>query len=244
MDLYSPSDIIGPLLRGMRRSCEIVHEKRPDLALAVNVPGPMTMAGFARNLETLMMDLIENPDIALKLSSFCTETVREEMLYLSDGIADAVYVASASDNPDMMGEDDFRRHSLTGITSLVGTAHENGLPLIFHPHGVFSTEDRVSLLDDSVRTGADGFQFAESNDPAGIADVCRDRCAVLGGVNAYSTLLLGPEARIIRDTDRFLNALSDAHYIMTCSCSVNRGLPIENLRIMADELRRYNGGLQ
>ena len=245
IDRLEPSQILdGYLFKGMRRSCEIVRERRRDLAMAVNVPGPMTMAGFARGLETLMMDLSLNPDLSDRILAFSSEAIEHEMLGLSDGTADAVFFASASDNPDMIGKEEFISRTLPPVKRMTGIAKEQGLLTVFHPHGVFSTDDRRDVLDASLRTGVDGFQFSEGNVPEHIGEGCRGRCCILGGVDAYSTLLLGPDKRIVRDTMHFIESFRDDPYIMTCSCSLNRGLPLSNLRVMADALHSYNGGLQ
>ena len=242
LDSLVPEQIESDLLRGMRCSCEIVKERRPDLGLCVNVPGPMTMAGFFRGVEALMMDTIENPDVAESIVEFSVDVISHEMRFLYDGIAEAVFLASATDNPDMIGDDQYLALSIDGVRRLTAEAHDDGILSIFHPHGVFSTDDRVDVLRASIDTGIDGFQFSEGNEPLGVLESCDGRCAIMGGVNAYSTLLLGPEKRIVRDTNRFLDDLADHHYIMTCSCSVNRGLPLENLKAMADTLHAFNEG--
>ena len=242
IDLYQPSDIRNGIVSGMRSASEIVKDRRPDLALVTNIPGPVTISGFARGLETLMMDLIMNRDVADRIVGFCTDVLIEETDFLSEGISDAVFLASASDNPDMIGEDGYRDYSLKNVRIISDRIHSNGLLSIYHPHGVFSTDDRHEVLRESVMTGVDGFQFAESNEPEGILEVCKGKCTVLGGVTAFTTLLLGPEKRIIRDTDRYLSAMEGTSYIMTCSCSLNRGQPLDNLRIMADHLHEYNRG--
>ncbi len=244
MDDCSPADITeGYLFKGMRRSCEIVRSKRPDLALMANVPGPMTMAGFMRGVETLMMDTVLNPDVSDRIAVFALEAVAEEMTAMSEGIADGIFFASATDNPDMIG-DEFMNYSVPGIRVLSDAAHRSGMLTVFHPHGLFSAEDREHMLSASLDTGIDGFQFAEGNDPEYIAELCGGRCCILGGVDAYSTLLLGPDTRIVRDTNRFIDSMKGMPYIMTCSCSVNRGLPLDNLRVMADELHSRNEGVR
>ena len=243
IDGFQPSDIKKGFVSGMREASEIVRDRRQDLALVTNVPGPMTMSGFARGLETLMMDLIMNEDVAEKILDFCTEAIEEEMLFLADGISDAIFLASASDNPDMIGEEGFEKYSLKNVKRLNSRIHSEGHLSIFHPHGVFSTEDRQHLLSESLETGVDGFQFAEGNEPEGILEICKGKCTILGGVTAPTTLLLGPEKRIIRDTDMFLSTFKDENYIMTCSCSLNRGQPLDNLRIMTDHIHQYNRGL-
>ena len=244
IDRYEPSQILdGYLFKGMRRSCEIVREKIPDMALAVNVPGPVTMAGFARGLETLMMDFALEKGLSDRILRFSVDAIRHEMLGMAEGIADCVFLASASDNPDMIGED-FMTRSIPGVKELTGHARKEGLPMIFHPHGIFSTEDRIEMLEASIGTGIDCFQFSEGNMGMPIAEACRGSCSVAGGVNAYSSLLLGPDKRIIRDTNRFIDEMVDEPYIMTCSCSVNRGLPLSNIKIMADTLHQRNGGIR
>ena len=242
IDNHNPSEMTEGIVKGMRRSSEIVKSKRPDLALVSNIPGPVTMAGFARGLETLMMDILTDESLAEKILDFCTEATIEEMRYVSRDLSDTVFLASASDNPDMIGDDGFERFSIGNVKKITKVAHDDGLLAIFHPHGVFSTDDRHGLLKMALDTGVDGFQFAEGNEPEGITEVCADKCAILGGVTSYTTLLLGPDERIIRDTDRYLSALEDSNYIMTCSCSLNRGQPLDNLKIMADHIHDYNRG--
>ena len=242
IDDHDPSEITKGIVESMRRSSEIVKAKRPDLALLTNIPGPVTMAGFARGLETLMMDLISDIPLAERILDFCTRAATEEMEYITKDISDAVFFASASDNPDMIGEDGFIKYSAKNVKRITEKAHSDGLLTIFHPHGVFSTDDRQGLLKKALDTDVDGFQFAEGNEPEGIIEVCGNDCAILGGVTSYTTLLLGPYARIIRDTDRYLSALEDSYYIMTCSCSLNRGQPLDNLKIMADHIHDYNRG--
>ena len=244
IDRYKPSQILdGYLFKGMRSSCEIIRQSLPDTALAVNIPGPMTMAGFARGLETLMMDLALEKDLSDKILRFAVDASKHEMLGMADGIADCAFFASASDNPDMIG-DDYTARSVPGVKELAGCAHKEGLLTLFHPHGIFSTEDRQDMLNASIDTGVDCFQFSEGNIGTPIAEACRGRCSVAGGVNAYSSLLLGPDKRIIRDTNRFIDEMKDEPYIMTCSCSVNRGLPLGNIKIMADTVHDYNRRIQ
>lgn len=242
LDSLDPSMIVSDLCKGMRGSCEIVRERRPDLGLCINVPGPMTMAGFSRGVETFMMDLLVEPDVAERIIAFSVEAISHEMRYMSCDIADAVFLASATDNPDMIGDEAYLEHCIPNIRRLTEEIHTDGHMSIYHPHGVFSTEDRQGLLEASIGTGIDGFQFAEGNEPSGILDSTKGRCSIMGGVNAYSTLLLGPDKRIVRDTNRFLEELSDHNYVMTCSCSVNRGLSLNNLRVMSDTLHVFNEG--
>jgi len=238
MEKYAPSDVNDELLDGMYRSYMIVKERAPDLAVVMNVGGPVNTAGNLRGVEQFLMDTYTERELADDVMEF-SYGVMETIIDKLHEVSDAVFLAAASDNPDMFGPEGFERFSLPYVKRNVEHSHSLGLPAIFHPHGVFSTDDRKDILRMSIDTGIDGFQFAEGNEPEGILEGTKGRCSVLGGVDAFTTLLLGPEKRIIRDTDRFMDALSDEDYIFMCSCSLNRGLSIENIRTMVNAVRNH-----
>ena len=236
MERYTPDDIDDALLDGMYRSYGIVRERAPELAVVMNVGGPVNTAGNLRGIEQFLMDTYTERELADEIMEF-SYGVMERMIGKFHDVSDAVFLASASDNPDMFGPEGFERFSLPCIKKNVKHSHSLGLPVIFHPHGVFSTDDRKDILRMSVDTGIDGFQFAEGNEPEGILEGTKGKCSILGGVDAFTTLLLGPEKRIVRDTGRFLDVLSCEDYVFMCSCSLNRGLPIENVKTMVNAVR-------
>lgn len=243
MDDHDPFEIYDFAKKGMGASCGIVRSALPDTALVANVAGPVTMAGFLRGIEPLLMDFIINPAEAGKIMSFSEEVSRFTFEAMSASEPDALFLASASDNPDMMGIEDYIGFALPSVKRLTERSHSLGIPVIYHPHGIFSTDDRRRILEESIDTGIDGFQFAEGNEPSGIVECTRGRCAILGGVDATTTLLLGPEDRVRRDARAFMEMLSGEDYIMTCSCSLHRGLPISNVKAMVDAARGYDRGM-
>lgn len=242
MDDHDPDEIIDFVKNGMGASCGIVRSALPDAALVANVAGPTTMAGFLRGIEALLMDFIAEPETARDVMRFSERVVGNTFDVLCESDPDALFLASASDNPDMMGLEDYGRHVIPSVRRITSHSHSLGIPVIYHPHGIFSTDDRESVLMDSIGTGIDGFQFAEGNEPEGILKRTKGRCSILGGVDATTTLLLGPAERVKRDARAFLDSLGGEDYIMTCSCSLHRGLPIENVKTMIDTVSEYNRG--
>jgi uroporphyrinogen decarboxylase len=90
----------------------------------------------------------------------------------------------------------------------------------------------------TIDTGIDGFQFAERNDPAVICGLIDDRCVVMGGTDIVPTLYSGTEEAIRCETERYLKACSGNRYIFSCSCSLQRGVPLKNIL----EMCRYVNG--
>lgn len=240
MDLYQPDDIRDGLLSGIRESYRIVGRTAPELAIVMNVSGPVNTAGNFRGVEKFMMDTEMNPDIAQEITEFSKDVMISMIDFIGTENCDSVFLAAATDSPDMLGPENYRKYVLKHVKTVTEHVHSYGKPTIFHPHGIFSTIDRRDLLSDSIDTGIDGFQFAEGNEPAGILRETKGRCAIMGGVDAFTTLLIGPEKRIVRDTDGFLDILGHEDFILTCSCSIHRGLPIRNVKTMVDEVRKFN----
>lgn len=240
MDDHHPEEAICEIERIICDSSRIVARERPDLALVCNVCTPLLTATILRGMESFVMDMMLNPDIICRLMDFGTKVAG---IVLENSIieeTDCVFLAAANDNPDLIGDEPFERLSLPGVKRMVDIAHGHGLPAIFHPHGIFSSEERLPLLKKTIEsTGIEGIQFAENNDPKGILSQTDGRCAVLGGVDTFTTLMMGPKEHIVKETDRYLDALEGHSYIPMCSCSVHLGTPIENIRIMTEAVHSY-----
>lgn len=236
---HDPSEIRDKRLDGIRDSYALVRKARPDLAVVMNISGPMNTAANLRGVENFIMDTTVNPDVAQTVMDFAANTMWEMIDHMNLESCDCVFFASASDNPDMVGPEEFARFSLPKIKWLTDRIHKEGKRTIFHPHGIFSTDDRRELLKKCLDTGVDGFQFAENNVPEGILRETKGRCCILGGVDCFTTLILGNPERIKRDANQFLELLGNEDYIMTCSCSLNRGIPIDAVKTLGEYIRKW-----
>ena len=225
------------ILESYGRVCDGIGD---HIAVIPNVEGPLTKAGLLRGIDRLSMDIVNHPELVESLVDFSTEMaldfIRETA---ARGAGPFVFLASATDNPDLFGAEVFQRFSLKPLRRIVREASKIGLETVFHPHGVFEG-DFARLVDEAISTGISGFQFAERNDlPRAKASWGHGTC-VMGGVDAFTTLLLGPSSRIEEDVRHFMNSCAPGGgYVFMCSGSLHRGLPIEHLRVMVDSCRKY-----
>ncbi|HNU35449.1 MAG TPA: uroporphyrinogen decarboxylase family protein, partial [Methanomassiliicoccales archaeon] len=143
------------------------------------------------------------------------------------------FLASASDNPDIFGTEAFLRFTLPNLHQLRNASAALGLPAIFHPHGDMSAPENLPLVEDIIATGVEGFQFAERNDHLALRRAFDKRVTLMGGIDAFSTLLLGPVERIVRETEGFLEDFRPwDRYVFMCSCSLHRGMPLAHVDAM------------
>ena len=236
-----PSEPSGKAL-GALRSYSSVREKMPDVAVVANIEGPLTKTGTITGMDTLIMHMESEKSLLNDIISLCLDHSYSFLEHLdADSSIDCVFLASATDNLDMFGCGIYEEFSLRYVKEMTDRIHRMGYPVIFHPHGVFTAPGMEDVFDGTIRTGIDGFQFAEDNDPVKIVSMIDGRCSVLGGTDVVPTLLNGPRDRIEHETVRYIEACKDANHVFMCSCSLHRATSLDNIRIMSDTVHRYNG---
>lgn len=224
---------------GAIRSYSAVRAMLPDVAVVANVAAPLTKAGvlmgmtkLALCLETDRSFVEEVVGLSVAHTKACIERLHD------DGSIDCVFLAGASDNPDLFGPGVYRELSLRWLRVLVDHCHRLGYPIIFHPHGVFTSAGTEELIGETVATGIDGFQFAEDNDPAKIISLIGGRCSVLGGTNVVPTLIEGTEDQVRSETKMYIDACRPGSHVFMCSCSLHRGTDLHRVCAMVDEARK------
>ncbi len=231
-----------PTFQNVAESYRLVSEAiGSETAIVCNLEGPVTKAALLRGMENLALDMYHDPVLASKYVSYATKLAEEDLEFVSGRTElDCCFIAAASDNPDIFGQEAFLKFSVPNISLIREASRALGLPTVFHPHGDLSSPSNRPLIEKIIETGVEGFQFAEGNDHQVLRERFAGRAALLGGIDAFTTLLLGPEDRIDRETRAFLN---DFHpwngYVFMCSCSLHRGMPMGNVERMVRTVRGF-----
>ncbi|MCG7845164.1 MAG: hypothetical protein MIO90_07025 [Methanomassiliicoccales archaeon] len=226
----------GPFPNVLRCYDQVSKGLRDQAAIVCNFEGPITKAALLRGMENLAMDMHFDPALAMSLVNYATASGQDYLKAVaSNADLDCSFIAAATDNPDIFGPEAFCEYTIPNLAILRSTASELGLPTVFHPHGDLSSRSNLPLMEEVLATGIEGFQFAENNDTGSLKREFSNKVCLLGGIDAFSTLLLGPERKIIQETEGFLRTFSPwKGYVFMCSCSLHRGMPLENV----DELMR------
>lgn len=227
-------------MKGAAMSYAIVRKELPDVAVVANVEGPLTKAGTLTGMDMLAMLMSSNDGL---LKDIVNVSIEHTLAFVedlhNDGSIDSVFIAGATDNPDLFGPELYRRYVLNDVKGITDKVHKMGYPLIFHPHGVFSADGMKETFDMTVSTGIDGFQFAEDNDPNTITKWIDNRCAVLGGTNIVPTLLNGTDDQIRAETKMYVDACREGSHIFMASCSLHRKTDLGRIKVMTDAVRKY-----
>ena len=223
---------------GAIRSYSLVREMLPDVAVVGNVEGPFTKAGVLTGMDDLALMLISEKDRVNDIIELSTEHTMRFIEELDRNASiDCVFLASASDNPDLFGCEIYRDVIVPNVRDLTSRIHKVGYPVIFHPHGVFMRDCMHDPFEDTIRTGIDGLQFSEGNDPEEITSMIDGRCSVLGGTDIVPTLISGTDEEIKERTEYYIRGCSSGSHIFMPSCSLHRGTSISKIMKMIDVVR-------
>ncbi|WP_049796330.1 uroporphyrinogen decarboxylase family protein [Methanomassiliicoccus luminyensis] len=237
---HDPSEIEG-FMGGTKASFSTVRKGAPDVALLMNIPAPMSTAVPLRGLQTFLMDLYLDPGLARDLIRFGGEVSKITIEGVSaETDLDAVLLTAAFDNIDLIGPDALRSFSFGELRGSMSNIRKLGLPIVFHPHSVFTSDEAgAQILSEMIGMGVDCLYYGESNDPGKMVSLIDGKCSIMGGIDTFTTICLGPDDRVARDVNDCLGHFDDVSYIFTCSCSVDRGLPLGRMKLMADAVRSY-----
>jgi MtaA/CmuA family methyltransferase len=231
-----------PALRTESRAMEVARSHSlvvdclgDDVAVAANVEGPVTQAGILRGLDALLLDMVRQPDRAQAVVDFAVALSCEQIRLLAEAGAHFIFIAAASDGPSAIRPEHYLRYTVPGLTRIVATASEMGVPVVFHPHGPFTQERFHYLVEAAIETGIIGFQFGENNDLRLAKQQWGDRVCILGGPDIPEVLLPGPPEQIARVTREIIEAAGfEGGFVLMPSCSVHRGFPLDHLRAMIE----------
>jgi len=239
-ELYEvqPEALCGKM-EDVKTSYTELRRSAPDLGIMKMMMTPFSMATTMRGLEPFLVDLYTDVAFVDDLISFETEVskiVVEEMIDLD---TDATILVAPYDDVDILGPDLMKKTVFPGMRNSVKAVRGDGLPVMLHHHGTFVSEGGRTALRDILSLKPDCFYYGEENDHSIMSEETVNKCSVAGGVDTFTTLYLGPNERVEADTKYVLNQMKNENFIFTCSCSVDRGLPLDRMKIMMDTVHSF-----
>jgi uroporphyrinogen decarboxylase len=207
----------------------------------MNIPAALSAAMVLRGFQTLLMDLLLEPEFAADMISFAGE-VSNISIEAIDGAVDidGVLLTGAFDNLDMIGPDAMREFSLPRLRASERRIHGLGLPVMFHPHGALTSDgEALEILDEMLEIGFECMYYGETIDPETMKRHAKGKCSLCGGIDTFTSIYLGPDERVHKDVSDHLARFDDGCHIFSPSCSVDRGLPLDRMEMMMRTVRNH-----
>ena len=237
---HNPSEMDCRTVDEIIRSTNLVKEYDPEAVVASYVPSPFLFAAVLRGLEPLLMDLTTDrgyTDDLMDFSTSCCERIARRHVDGTD--SDCSIVPGAYDNPDLIGIEELGRICIPSLRRVYGILSEGSRPVIFHPHGAFTDPPGTDALESFIGTGFECIYYGENCDHRRMCQMSEGRVSVMGGIDTSTSIYLGDDDSIRRDTEAVLEATDGYDFIFSCSCSIDRNLVPWKLRTMMDTVRSH-----
>lgn len=238
---HEPGEVEG-ITEGLVISNRLLRGLEPDAFISAYTPSPFLLATVLRGVEPMILEIVSNEDYVHDLLRFTREAVRIMIdMVCPEDSCDAMMIPGAYDNADLLGLDSLRKFCLSDLRDMGKKARSYGLPTIFHPHGVLTSGQGLDVLNDFIGSGFECIYYGEGNDHRKICELTEGKCSVMGGIDTFRSIFIGPDERAVADTQEILDDTKGYNHVFTCSCSVDADLDRNRLKLMIDTVKKCGG---
>jgi uroporphyrinogen decarboxylase len=201
-----------------------VEEKIPLLSY---VPGPFTLSGVLYGVDSLMLDILRNPDFIHELNTFTTlASKRFAEAKINHGV-DIVVVADPTSSTNLISPDMFEEFSLPYLKEVILSINEvEAIPSI---HICGKTD---LILEKMADTKA---KIIEVDSMINLNEAKKrigDKTCLMGNVDT-STLLSGNPSDVEKEVKNCIYQVGeDGGFILSSGCEVPLNTPIKNIKTM------------
>jgi uroporphyrinogen decarboxylase len=197
---------------------------------------PRYLAGF----ETLMMALVEEPDLVRGLVDLSVEMNLAMAKEVARHGADFVFTGddyAATERP-FMSPKAFCEFFYPGLKRVIAGFHEVGLPVIKHTDG--NIRPLLDMILDSGIDCLDPIDPLAGMDIGWMKEHYSDRIALKGNVDCAHTLTFGSEQKVVEETREVMRkAAAGGGLILSSSNSIHSSVKPGNYLAMWNAIRMY-----
>jgi MtaA/CmuA family methyltransferase len=216
-----------------KKAAEIISEKLgKDHYLTASMPGPFTLAGELRGVDSMLLDSLMNPTFVDDLLKKATELDQEAIEYVCGWDIDAVLVCDPTTSGDLMSPEDFVRFSKARLKEAGDTVRKSGKDFIVHMCG--DTSDR---LKDIADTGCKAFSCDKQVDMGQAVSLMKDRMAMIGNIDPSGIIFAGTPDDVRRETEKLMKAGGNTGFLVGAGCDIPVGSKFECVKAIGDALK-------
>lgn len=198
------------------------------------IPGPFTIAGELRGVETLLYDCMMDPESVEVVMKKALEIGKVLLEMYSELDVDAINVGDPTTSGDMMCPEDFDRFSKKNLIEYGKIIKGSGKDFIIHMCG--DTNDRLDRIAD---TGCDAFSGDTMVDMPKAIEKVGDRIALIGNLNPSGLVYRGTPDEVREASLSLIKSCGKKGYLLGAGCEVPIGTSIDNLKAMYQATTMY-----
>jgi len=220
--LTVPDPAVTARMPAVQEAIGIARDKvGEDVPIIAGITAPFTLAGHIRGVETMLLDMFDNPDFVKDLIIFATDVAKEYSKALVDAGADAITLIEPSATCELIGPSDFEQYAAPTIGALSKSIK---VPTILHICG-----NTTPILPTLETLDVDAVSIDHVVDVRDAHNTFKDTVLV-GNVNPVDVLLFGTPQDVEAESLKCLDAGVD---ILAPGCGFSPNTPLENMKTFA-----------
>ncbi len=215
-----------------KKTAHILSEKLGKTHyLVASMPGPFTLAGELRGVESMLLDSLMDPSFVDDLLKKSTELDQEAIEYVCEWDIDAVLICDPTTSGDLMSPEDFIRFSKAHLKEAGDMIRKTGKEFVIHMCG--DTSDR---LNDIADTGCIAFSCDKQVDVGKAVESMKNRMAIIGNIDPAGIIFAGTPDGVRQETRRLMKTGGTTGFLMGAGCDIPVGSKFECVKAIGDTL--------
>lgn len=196
--------------------------------------GVITMAGFLRNVETLLMDFMLEPDLAHKAIERAAKLSTEVVKVGLDGGCQTAMYGDPTSSGSLISEDDYNEFVFPHMKKAIKEFKKYGAPTYLHVCG-----DVLPVINAIKNLKLTMFSFDYMNDVSKMVEIVDDRFTLAGNLNPMDVIWMGTPEKVDKAAKEVIEKVGDARFVLATGCETPRDTPIANLQAMKTAVEKY-----
>lgn len=196
-----------------------------EVFVLATIRGPLLAASQLRSAQTLLMDMLDEPDNVDELLAFTTQlaqTIAEPLIATG---AHGLLLGEATCSPSFISPTMYRRQVLPYHKRLVEGLKTMGWPVV----GLHICGDTTAIIEDAIAAGVDFLDIDHQVPPAAAIQIARGRIVLRGNLDPSSDFRFASPEHTCTRTEALCRTVRNAPWIMSSGCDIPPGTPDENI---------------
>ena len=236
-ELYDPSDPKKApwLWKGVMNKSKLLTEIEENRLIHQFSWGVMTTAGFLRNVEALLMDMVLEPELAEKIMDRAAELVNGIMTTGLEYGCDIAYLPDPTSSGSLISGETYENFPGPHMKRMVKNyMNRYKAPAYLHVCG--ETAPVAKALRD-VNPAL--FSFDYMNDIRELRGLMGDDVILAGNLNPMDVIWQGTPESVIAASKKVIEDSDGKKFILATGCETPRDTPTENLQAMLTAVETY-----
>ena len=192
-------------------------------------------ASMVRGAQEWMLDLMMPHEKVYRLLDYCTDVSIQFIDLMAGTGVDMTSNGDSPAGPEMISPEMYREFALPYEKKIIEASHRHGLPYLLHICG-----DTEMILEDMIKTGADGLELDYKTDIRKVLRVLGDDMVFVGNIDPSGVLALGSRKLVIEKTRELLDIYKNSpKLIVNAGCAIPRDTPEENIFALIETVKNY-----